>query len=185
MLPHLRAARRRQQLQSCATSACRATTDGTGSPKFRSLALTIEELVVSGGGGKPEPELDRLSNIIKRFNEQFGTLFKDADRIAQRFKDDIAPKVAADTAYQNAKANTPQTARIEHDKALATVMLDVLKTTPRSTSSPSKTRRSSASLRTWCTNLRWDSSSGPTNGVGRRYRTWARTWGLVQRAGEC
>ncbi|MEO6993041.1 MAG: hypothetical protein ABI273_05410, partial [Lacunisphaera sp.] len=30
-------------------------------------------------------------------------------------------------AYQNAKKNTPNTARIEHDKALAKVMLTLLK----------------------------------------------------------
>jgi type I restriction enzyme R subunit len=35
--------------------------------------------------------------------------------------------VAADPAYQNAKLNTPQTARLEHDRALAKVMLDLLK----------------------------------------------------------
>ncbi len=87
----------------------------------------VEPVPVSGGGRKAEAELDRLSNILKRFNEQFGTLFEDADRVARRFRDDIAPKVAADPAYQNAKRNTPQTARIEHDKALAKVMLELLK----------------------------------------------------------
>ena len=75
---------------------------------------------------KPEPELDRLSNILKSFNEQFGTLFSDADRVAQRIRDDIAPKVAADTAYQNAKENTPHTARLAHDRALARVMEHLL-----------------------------------------------------------
>ncbi len=54
-------------------------------------------------GLKPEPELDRLSNILKTFNEQFGTLFTDTDRVAKRIRDDIAPKVAADAAYQNAQ----------------------------------------------------------------------------------
>ena len=73
------------------------------------------------------PQLDRLSNILKTFNEQFATLFKDADRVAHRFTNDIAPKVAADPAYQNAKQNTPQTARIEHDKALSKAMLELLK----------------------------------------------------------
>jgi type I restriction enzyme, R subunit len=58
---------------------------------------------------------------------QFGTLFDDADRIAQRFKTEVAARVAADPAYQNAKKNTPQTARIEHDKALDKVMLHFLK----------------------------------------------------------
>ena len=35
--------------------------------------------------------------------------------------------MAADQAYQNAKQNTPNTARLEHDKALARVMLSLLK----------------------------------------------------------
>ena len=63
----------------------------------------IGPVPVSGGGRMPEPVLDVLSNIIKSFNDQFGTLFKDADRVARRVLDDIAPKVAADPAYQNAK----------------------------------------------------------------------------------
>jgi type I restriction enzyme R subunit len=78
-------------------------------------------------GYKPEPELDRLSNILKMFNEQFGTLFTDTDRVAKRIRDDIAPKVAADAAYQNAKANTPHTARLAHDQALGKVMQHLLK----------------------------------------------------------
>jgi type I restriction enzyme, R subunit len=74
-----------------------------------------------------EPELDRLSNILKSFNEQFGTLFKDTDRVVKRIRDDIAPKVAADIAYQNAKENTPHTARMAHDQALNNVMQALLK----------------------------------------------------------
>lgn len=87
----------------------------------------IEPIPVGGGGRKPEPDLDRLSNIIKSFNEQFSTLFTDVDRVSKRIQEDIAPKVAADQAYQNAKQNTPNTARLEHDKALTRVMLTLLK----------------------------------------------------------
>jgi type I restriction enzyme R subunit len=87
----------------------------------------IEPIPTDAGGHKPEPELDRLSNILKAFNEQFGTLFKDTDRVAKRIRDDIAPKVAADAAYQNAKENTPHTARMAHDNALAKVMQHLLK----------------------------------------------------------
>lgn len=87
----------------------------------------IGPVPVEGGGRKSGPELDRLSNILKAFNDHFGTLFTDADRVAQRIREDIAPKVAADPAYQNAKRNTPNAARIEHDKALAKVMLTLLK----------------------------------------------------------
>jgi type I restriction enzyme, R subunit len=82
----------------------------------------IEPVPVSGGGRKPEPELDRLSNILKTFNDQFGTLFKDSDRIVRRITDDIAPKVAADQPYLNARKNTPNAARIELDAALMRVV---------------------------------------------------------------
>ncbi len=87
----------------------------------------IDPMPVEGGGRKPEPELDRLSNILKAFNEQFGTLFNDSDRIFARIKDEIAPLVADDQAFRNARENTPGAARIEHDKALARVMLTLLK----------------------------------------------------------
>ncbi len=95
------------------------------------LSLPDEEALVgpvpvAGEGRKTEPELDRLSNILKSFNEQYGTLFKDIDRITRRITDEVAPKVAADRAFENARRNTPQTARLEHDKALARVMRDFL-----------------------------------------------------------
>ena len=87
----------------------------------------IEPVPTEGGGRRPEPELDRLSNILKSFNENFGTLFTDADRVAKRIREDIAPKVAADAAYQNAKENTPHTARMAHDQALGKIMQHLLK----------------------------------------------------------
>jgi type I restriction enzyme, R subunit len=82
----------------------------------------IGPVPVSGGGRASQPELDRLSNILKGFNEQFGTMFTDSDRIMKRIQDDIAPKVAADEPYQNAKRNTPDTARIELGAALMRVI---------------------------------------------------------------
>jgi hypothetical protein len=87
----------------------------------------IDPVPTDGGGRKLEPELDRLSNILKAFNEHFGTLFTDADRVAKRIREDIAPKVAADKAYQNAKENTPHTARMAHDQALGKAMQILLK----------------------------------------------------------
>jgi type I restriction enzyme R subunit len=67
-----------------------------------------------------------LSNILKSFNEQFATLFSDADRVTRRLMDDVAPKVAADITYQNARENTPHTARTAHDHALDNAMQDLL-----------------------------------------------------------
>jgi type I restriction enzyme, R subunit len=73
-------------------------------------------------------ELDRLSNIVKAFNEQFGNVeWKDVDKIRKVIAEEIPPKVAADKAYQNAMKNADkQNARIEHDKALQRVLLALL-----------------------------------------------------------
>ena len=59
--------------------------------------------------------------------ETLFTWVKSGDRVAKRIREDIAPKVAADAAYQNAKENTPHTARMAHDQALAKVMQHLLK----------------------------------------------------------
>jgi type I restriction enzyme R subunit len=89
----------------------------------------IEPVPAAGGGHRPDPELDRLSNIIRSFNEQFGSIpWSDQDRIHRLVAQDIPAQVAADAAYQNAQKNSDkQNARIEHDKALARVMTAVLK----------------------------------------------------------
>jgi type I restriction enzyme, R subunit len=87
----------------------------------------IKPVPTDAGGRKPEPELDRLSNILQSFNDQYGTLFDDGDRVLRRICEDIAPKVAADAAFQNAKANTPHTARMALDAALGRVMQLLLK----------------------------------------------------------
>ena len=88
----------------------------------------IGPVPTSGGGRKPEPQLDQLSNIIKAFNDQFGNIdWKDGDKIRQVIAEEIPAKVAADAAYQNAmKNNDKKTARIEHDAALQRVMIDLL-----------------------------------------------------------
>ncbi len=82
---------------------------------------------VEGGGHKSQPELDRLSNILKSFHEQFGTLITDSDRIVKLIKADIAPKLATVEPYQNAKKNTPATADIELEAALMRIIGPLLK----------------------------------------------------------
>ena len=88
----------------------------------------IGPVPTSGGGRKPEPVLDRLSNIIKAFNEQFGNIdWKDADRIRQVIAEEIPAKVAADKAYQNAIKNSDKAAaKLEHDRALEKVVVGML-----------------------------------------------------------
>jgi type I restriction enzyme R subunit len=89
---------------------------------------SVEPVPLGGAGGKAPPELDRLSNILRTFNDQFGNIdWKDRDKIARVITEEIPPKVAADKAFQNARQHSDkQNARIEHDNALRRVMNDIL-----------------------------------------------------------
>src|SRR5580692_7852718 len=87
-------------------------------------------------GQRSSPDSSRLlllrlarRNILKTFNDQFGNIpWADNDRVHKLITEDIPERVAADTAYQNAKKNSDkQNARIEHDKALASVIVGVMK----------------------------------------------------------
>ena len=84
----------------------------------------VDPVPTSGGGRKPEPELDRLSNIIQAFNDQFGNVdWKDGDKIRKVITEELPAKVSADKAFQNAVRNSDrQNARIEHDAALQRAM---------------------------------------------------------------
>ena len=88
----------------------------------------IDPLSTSGGGSRPESELDRLSNILKTFNDQFGNIpWEDQDRVRRLITKEIPARVAEDTAYRNARENSDrQNARIEHDEALRRVMTAVI-----------------------------------------------------------
>ncbi|SAL70950.1 type I restriction-modification system endonuclease [Caballeronia cordobensis] len=88
----------------------------------------VEPAPWEGGNGKSEPEIDTLSNILKTFNDLFGNIkWKDADRIAKVIAEEIPVSVAQDKAYLNAQANSDrQNAKLEHDKALNRVMLELL-----------------------------------------------------------
>ena len=88
---------------------------------------TVEPAPPCGGAGGGSPEIDKLSNIIKTFNDLFGNIdWKDADKIRQVIAEEIPNRVAQDKAYQNAMQNTPTAARIEHDRALNRVILELL-----------------------------------------------------------
>jgi len=89
---------------------------------------TVEPVPLGGSAGKPEPEVDLLSNIIKAFNDQWGNIpWKDADKVRKVITEEIPAKVSADRAYQNARKNSDKSAaRLEHDRALARVMTDLL-----------------------------------------------------------
>jgi type I restriction enzyme R subunit len=67
----------------------------------------LEPVAADAVGGKGEPELDRLSVILKAFNNQFGNiLWTDNDRVRKLVTEEFPAKVSADKAYQNATRNS-------------------------------------------------------------------------------
>ncbi|WP_448873233.1 type I restriction endonuclease subunit R [Desulfobulbus propionicus] len=88
----------------------------------------LDPFTSGGGGRKPEADMEQLSSILQAFNDQFGNIeWKDGDKIRKVIAEEIPSKVGADTAYQNAMKNSDkQNARIEHDRALQRVMIELL-----------------------------------------------------------
>lgn len=88
----------------------------------------IEPVPTSGGGLTTEPQVDYLSNIIKAFNDRFGNInWEDADRIRKVITEEIPTRVKADQAYKNAMKNSSKSAaRLEHDRALQKVVIEML-----------------------------------------------------------
>ena len=89
----------------------------------------IDPVPASGGGPRPEPELDRLSNILRTFNDLFGDIaWEDRDRVGELITKTIPARVAADSAFRNARQNSDDAnARIEHDRVLARIVTGMVK----------------------------------------------------------
>lgn len=87
----------------------------------------IDPVPTGGGGGRSEPELDALSQIVDSFNDLFGNIkWLDADRVRKTIKE-IPDMVSKDRKYQRAIENSDkQNARIESERALAEVMFRIM-----------------------------------------------------------
>ena len=106
----------------------------------------IEPIPTEGGGQKPEPEMDRLSNIVREFNDLFGNIdWKDKDKIEKVIAEELPRKVAGNSAYRNAIANSDrQNARVEHDIACKPRSPTTWPTTSSCSSSTATTSHSAA-----------------------------------------
>ena len=89
----------------------------------------IGPVPAAGGSGRPEPELDRISNIVQAFNERWGRDdWAGSDQVQRRVFEDIPERVAQNTTFQNACRNSDEeNARIELDAVMVRVMTAFLK----------------------------------------------------------
>jgi type I restriction enzyme M protein len=119
----------------------------------------IEPPPTGPGGGRGEPDIDKLSNIIRAFNDMFGNIeWKDGDKIRKVITEEIPARVAQDKAYQNAQANSDkQNAKLEHDKALNRVVLELLS----DHTELFKQFSDNANFKRWLTDMVFDSTYHP------------------------
>ena len=86
----------------------------------------IDPAPPSGGGFLPEPDMTPLSVILEQINNMPGVHFTNPEQAGQLIER-IPGQVSADDAYRNALANADsENARVEHDKALESVLLSLL-----------------------------------------------------------
>ena len=88
----------------------------------------LDPVPPASGGRAPDLELERLSEILRSFNDHFGNIaWDDEDRVRKRITQEIPAKVANDPAYRLARQNNDQAnARVEHDRALLRVMVSIM-----------------------------------------------------------
>ncbi|QHS23763.1 type I restriction endonuclease subunit R [Virgibacillus sp. MSP4-1] len=75
-----------------------------------------------GAGSTPEEEKERLSSIIERLNDRFGTEFTDTDKLSyDQIKEDI---VNNEDLAQKARVNTKDNFKFSYEEAFLDVVID-------------------------------------------------------------
>lgn len=95
---------------------------------FLDPAEELKPIPTDMRGGSSETEMERLSNILQTFNDRYGTLFEDADKVRQ-----MAENIANDVAKNqelitSLKFSDEQNARITSDKIVGEELLKYITT---------------------------------------------------------
>jgi type I restriction enzyme R subunit len=88
----------------------------------------IEPIPVDVKGGKPEPELDTLENILSVFNQKFGDIeWSDKDKVRKILTEQLPAEMKAHKETMDAvKFSDKQNAKITSDKKLEEIMQQYL-----------------------------------------------------------
>lgn len=115
-------------LQSIDLDSYRAEKQAAIALKLADEDAEVAPVPVSTNSGNPAPEMDKLTNILNRFNELFGNIaWEDADNVRRQIAE-LPAMVAKDEVYQNAMKNSDkQNARLESERALNAVMFKIMR----------------------------------------------------------
>jgi type I restriction enzyme R subunit len=81
--------------------------------------VEISPVPAQMGGMTTDPEIEKLSNIVRDFNERFGTDWTDADQVRRFLFEDLPRTVSRNPEYQSAREHSDtQNARITYEKKL-------------------------------------------------------------------
>lgn len=73
------------------------------------------------------PQMEYLSNIVREFNERWGTHWTDADKIRRFLFEDLPADVAKDEEYRNARQHSDrQNARITHERKVTDAFQNII-----------------------------------------------------------
>lgn len=88
----------------------------------------IDPVLGPSGGGRIDPEIDRLSPNLDEFHDLFGSIdWGDDDRAFEMITETIHARVAKDEPSQHGRRNSDrENTRIEHDKARRVFLADRL-----------------------------------------------------------
>ena len=89
----------------------------------------VAPIPVTVGGGKSQPELDSLENILKAFNQRFGDIdWTDKDKVNKFLTEQLPAEMKADKKVMDAITTSPdkQNARISSDKKVEELMQQYL-----------------------------------------------------------
>jgi type I restriction enzyme R subunit len=89
----------------------------------------VTPIPVGVGGGKPEPELDTLENILNAFNHRFGDIeWTDKDKVNKFLTEQLPSEMKADKKVMDEIATSPdkQNAKISSDKKVEELMQQYL-----------------------------------------------------------
>lgn len=87
----------------------------------------VTPIPVGTGGGKPEPEMDALSNIIKDFNDTYGNIeWKNRDEVQKQIEE-LPARIATSVDFVNAVKNgDTQVAQITFNDDITTIVAAML-----------------------------------------------------------